>query len=175
MNRFITAHLVSHIDALNQFIGKSLAWLTLVMVLLVSLIVAMRTFFDTGSIALQESVTYLHALVFLLCLAYNVQQGGHVRVDVFYSRFNKPQKAWVDALGSICFLLPFALFLLIVSLNFVAKSWEISETSPDPGGLPFVYVLKTLIPIAGLLLAIQALAETLRALSTLSWVETKQE
>ncbi|SMF24790.1 TRAP-type mannitol/chloroaromatic compound transport system, small permease component [Alteromonadaceae bacterium Bs31] len=174
MNQSISLYLVSHIDALSQFIGKALAWLTLLMVLLVALVVAMRTFLDKGSIPLQESITYMHAAVFLLCLGYNVQQGAHVRVDVFYGRFNKSQKAWVDAIGAVCFLLPFALFLMLSSLQFVANAWQISETSADPGGLPFVYALKTLIPLAGLLLALQALAEVLRALHTLCWADNSE-
>lgn len=160
--------LVTGLNTINLVVGRSLAWLTLVMVLLVAAIVGLRLL-NVGSIALQESVTYLHATVLMLCLGYNLQKGGHVRVDVFYCRFNPVQKAWVDALGSVALLLPFCIFLTWVSLAFVAKSWSIHETSPDPGGLPFVYLLKTLIPLSGLLLAIQGLSEVVRNLARLTW------
>ncbi len=145
------------------------------MVLLVATIVFMRTLLGVGSIALQESVTYLHATVLMLCLGFNLQQGGHVRVDVFYGRFNRVQKAWVDTLGSVLFLLPFALFLTLVSLDFVVKAWAIGETSADPGGLPLVFALKTLIPISGCLLALQAVSEALRALCTLCWKQANEQ
>jgi len=162
-------HLITRIDRCSTVVGHSLAWLTLAMVLLVSVIVALRSLFGIGSVALQETVTYLHVCVFLLCLGYNLREGGHVRVDVFYSRFNAQQKAWVNALGGVCFLLPFALFLTFGCLQFVLDAWNIRETSADPGGLPLVFLLKTLIPIGGLLLAFQALAEVLRALLAITW------
>lgn len=169
-----TAHPVARtvrcLDTLNRRVGQLLAWLTLAMVVLVATVVLMRTVVGTGSIALQESITYLHATVLMLCLGYNLQQGAHVRVDVFYGRFNTAQKAWIDALGSILFLLPFALFLTWVSLPFAANAWKIHETSADPGGLPLVFLLKTLIPMSGLLLTVQALSETLRALFTLTFI-----
>ncbi len=161
--------MVALIDNINLGVGRTLAWLTLLMVLLVALVVLMRTFFGVGSIALQESVTYLHATVLMLCLGYNLQQGGHVRVDVFYGRLPAVRKAWVNALGSVVFLLPFALFLVFASINFVTKSWAIGETSADPGGLPVVYLLKTLIPLSGILLALQAVSEIFRSLIKITW------
>ena len=162
---------IQRIDSLSIAVGQSIAWLTVIMVVLVALIVCLRTFFNVGSIALQESVTYLHATVLMLCLGYNLQQGGHVRVDVFYCRFNRVQKSWVNAVGGIVFLAPFALFLFFVSIDFVANAWAIKETSANPGGLALVFVLKTLIPIGGLLLALQALSDILRALLALSFAD----
>ncbi|WP_188152245.1 TRAP transporter small permease subunit [Teredinibacter waterburyi] len=165
----------SGVDRFSAALGNTLSWLTLLMVILVAGIVIARALFNVGSIAVQESVTYLHAIVLTLCLAYNLQQGGHVRVDVFYGRFRREQKAWVDAVGSIVFLIPFALFLLLASWRFVAHSWLIRETSADPGGLPFVFVLKTLMPLAGVLLALQALSEVARNLLIISWRNTMAE
>lgn len=164
-----TARTIQCLDTLNRCVGQLLAWLTLAMVVLVATVVLMRTLVGVGSIALQESITYLHATVLMLCLGYNLQQSAHVRVDVFYARFNSVQKAWVDALGSILFLLPFSLFLTWISLPFAINAWKIHETSADPGGLPLVFLLKTLIPVSGLLLSAQALSETLRALYTLTY------
>jgi len=158
-----------YLDTVSQYTGQALSWLTLIMVVLTATIVSMRSFIGWGSIALQESVSYLHATVLMLCLGYNLQQNAHVRVDVFYGRLGPVGKAWIDAIGSIVFLLPFAIFLIVVSVPFVKEAWVIKETSADPGGLPFVYLLKTLIPVSALLLALQAVSEAIRALLTLTF------
>lgn len=157
------------LDRVSQTIGRLLAWLSLAMVTATVLIILLRTLAGTGAVALQESVSYMHATVFMLCLGYNLQQGGHVRVDVFYSRFSSEQKAWVNALGGVLFLVPFAVFLTGVSIDFVVSAWIIGETSPDPGGLPFVYLLKTLLPLAGVLLALQAVSETVKSIVAITW------
>lgn len=149
------------IDSLNDVIGRYLSWLTLVMAILVVVVVATRSLFDAGSTALQESVTYLHATLFMLCLAYTAKEGGHVRVDIFYRRFSTPNKAWVNAVGALIFLLPFSLFLLFISAHFVIESWSIQEGSINPGGINAVFLLKTLLPLAGILLGLHALSELL--------------
>lgn len=139
------------------------------MVTVVSAVVLVRAALDTGSVAAQELVTYLHAALFMLCLAYTLKEDGHVRVDVFYRRMNKTNRAWINALGAVLFLLPFSLFLLFISWDFVTRSWEIGETSSDAGGLAVVYALKSLIPLAAVLLALQALGEIVRNLLVLTW------
>ncbi|WP_019602575.1 TRAP transporter small permease subunit [Teredinibacter turnerae] len=161
--------LAQQLDKLSHAIGTTLSWLTLAMVLLVALIVILRSLLGIGSIALQESVVYLHATVLSLCLGFNVLHDKHVRVDVFYNRFTTQQKAWIDALGGVVFLLPFALFLAFVSLEFTLNAWQIRETSADPGGLPLVFVLKTLLPLAGVLLAVQAFSNVAKAVIRITW------
>ena len=159
------------LEAINEIIGRSLAWLTAVMAVVVFAIVALRTFSNLGSIAVQESVTYMHAMVFMLCLAYTAKHGGHVRVDIVYRKLNREQQAWINALGGILFLLPFALFMLFISWEFTLQSWRIGENSMNTGGIPALFLLKTLVPLAGLLLAIQALADILRSLITITFRE----
>ncbi|MGB1581882.1 MAG: TRAP transporter small permease subunit, partial [Nevskiales bacterium] len=132
-------------------------------VLIYFAVVVLRYFFNFGSIALQESVTYLHAMVFMLAAAYTLQNDGHVRVDIFYGRWPALRRAWVDMLGSLLLLLPFALSLMAFSWAYVGASWAQLETSAEPGGLPFVYLLKTLILIMGAQLALQAIAQALKA------------
>lgn len=155
------------IDRLNAGLGRGVAWCTLAMVLIYFAIVVLRYLFDFGSIALQESVTYLHALVFMGAAAYTLQRDGHVRVDIFYSRWPARRKALIDLLGSLLLLLPFALCLTLFSWNYVGASWARLETSAEPGGLPFVYLLKTLILVMGGQLLLQAIAQALKALQTL--------
>ncbi|WOD08893.1 TRAP transporter small permease subunit [Marinomonas sp. GJ51-6] len=151
--------LVCSAEAVSHYTGRCVAWLTLLMMLLTCLIVLLRYGFGIGSIALQESVLYLHALVFMLGAAYTLKDDEHVRVDVFYRDFSATKKAWVNILGGIFFLLPFTIYTMYLSLDYVSASWRVLETSPEPGGLPFVYLLKTLIPIMMVCLIIQGLAD----------------
>lgn len=151
--------LVCSAEAVSHYTGRCVAWLTLFMMLLTCLIVLLRYGFGIGSIALQESVLYLHALVFMLGAAYTLKDDEHVRVDVFYRDFSATKKAWVNILGGIFFLLPFTIYTTYLSLDYVSASWRVLETSPEPGGLPFVYLLKTLIPIMMICLIVQGLAD----------------
>ena len=150
------------IDRFTDLLGRATAWLVLVMVMATSLIVLLRYGFDLGSIALQESITYMHAAVFMLAAGYTLQQGGHVRVDVFYRRFSPRNKAWVDSLGSLVLLLPFCVFLFGVSWDFVGRSWGIMEASGESDGLPLVYLLKSLLLLLALTLGLQGVGELLR-------------
>ena len=150
------------IDSLTERLGRLLAWLIPLMMLGTTSVVVMRYGFGQGMTALQESVSYLHGTVFMLGAAYTLKHGGHVRVDIFYRRFSPRTKAWVDSIGSIVFLLPLCGLILITSWDFTLNAWAIHETSVEPGGLPFVYLLKTLLPLMAINLAMQGFAELLR-------------
>ncbi|WP_232305580.1 TRAP transporter small permease subunit [Gilvimarinus polysaccharolyticus] len=156
------------LDAITEFTGRATAWLTLIMVIATVAVVVLRRLFDTGSIGLQESVTYMHAAVFLLGAGYALKHGAQVRVDVFYRRFTRRTQAWVDAIGTLVFTLPFAIFVGWISLDFVAGSWHVTERSTDAGGLAYVYLLKSLVLVFAVSLTLAALAELLRA----SWMLT---
>ncbi|MFL0811008.1 MAG: TRAP transporter small permease subunit [Agarilytica sp.] len=134
-------------------------------------IVVTRGLFNVGSIAVQEVVTYLHAALFLLCIAYTAQKDGHVRVDVLYRDMSPNAKAWVNACGAVLLLLPFAIFITLTSWRFVTDSWGMMEGSSNPGGLPLVFLLKTLIPVAGILMGIRAVSEVLRQLYQISFIQ----
>jgi TRAP-type mannitol/chloroaromatic compound transport system permease small subunit len=161
------ARLANGIDRGVDALGRALSWLTLVLVVLAFGLVLARYALGIGSIAGQEAVLWLHSLVFLLGAAYALRHGQHVRVDLFYQRFSPRGKAWADLLGTLTFLLPFCAFMLWVSLDYVAASWSQHEASREPGGLPGVFVLKTLIPVAAALLALQGASLALRALLAL--------
>jgi TRAP-type mannitol/chloroaromatic compound transport system permease small subunit len=113
------------LDRLAEKTGRLLAWLTLAMVLITFAVVVLRKLFETGSIAMQESVSYLHAAVFMLAAAYTLKQDGHVRVDIFYQKFSPRTRAWVDLLGTLLLLFPVCLYMLFSSLEYVAASWSI--------------------------------------------------
>lgn len=155
------------IDRLTELSGRFLLWLTVIMMVLLCLVVLLRYVFEVGAIGLQESVTYLHATVFMLGAAFTLKRGGHVRVDIFYRNFSPRGKAWVNALGGIVFLLPLCIYIFVISWGFVAQSWEIGEVSTEPGGIPAVFALKTLILVMAGNLALQGIAEILRSTLTL--------
>jgi TRAP-type mannitol/chloroaromatic compound transport system permease small subunit len=165
---------LSYIDAFSEMSGRLVAWLTILMMIITCTIVVLRYGFSIGSIAMQESIGYLHATVFLLAMAFTLRRDGHVRVDIFYREFNHRQKAWVNALGSLVFLLPICGFMLITSWDFVANAWAVKEGSPNANGLPLVYLLKSLIPLAAILLALQGIAEVIRSVLTLTGPEAEQ-
>lgn len=155
--------LVQRIDAFTERSGKLLAWLALGMALVTTFIVILRYGFNIGSIPAQESVTYMHGALFLLGAAYALKHGAHVRVDIFYRNYRPRTRAWVDSLGGIVFLLPLCVFIITSSWDYMAESWAMRESSPEPGGIPAVYLLKTIIPLGAINLAVQGVAEVLRA------------
>ena len=158
-----TANRLTHaIDYFTDLIGRTVSWLTIAMVITMLTVVVTRYFLQIGSIALQESVTYLHAAVFLLGIGYTLQHGGHVRVDIFYRNFSVKRKAVVDLVGGILFLLPVSGLIFYASWDYVMASWAIGETSAENNGLPFVYVLKTLMLLMPATLLLQGIAEILK-------------
>ncbi|HIG42159.1 MAG TPA: TRAP transporter small permease subunit [Gammaproteobacteria bacterium] len=137
------------------------------MMLLTCIVVAARYLFNVGATSIQETVIYLHGIVFMLGIAYTLRQSGHVSVDIVYQRLSLKTRAVVNLFGTLVFLFPVAIFLIWTSLDYVSFSWSLKEGSPEPGGLPFVYLLKTLIPVMAILLLLQGIAELLRNLETL--------
>ena len=154
----------------SEFTGTVIAWLTLTMVLVTFIVVVLRYAFDLGWISMQESVTWMHAAVFMLGAAYTLKRDEHVRVDIFYRGMSVRRKAIVDLLGTLIFLLPMAVFLAIASWDYVYTSWVIREASREAGGLPypFVPILKSLIPATAGMLILQGIANLIRAILTLT-------
>lgn len=163
------ARLLAQLERANILIGRAVAWLTLVMVVVTFTVVVLRYLFDIGWIWLQESVTWMHAAVFMLGAGYTLARDEHVRVDVFYREASPRRRAATDLLGTLLCLIPVALFLAWGSLDYVAASWDIGESSREAGGLPFpvVPLVKSLIPVTALLLLVQAVVLGLRSLATL--------
>lgn len=151
------------IDRATAAIGRAAAWCCLYAVLAEFVVVFMRYALGIGSIKLQESVLYAHAGLFMLAAAWTLQVDGHVRVDIFYAAVRPRTRALVDLLGALLFLLPFAAMLAVLCVPYVERSWAILERSPEESGLPFVYLLKTLIPLFALLIGLQGVAQAIRA------------
>ena len=159
--------LINTIDRITNIVGKVVSWLTIMMVAAVVIVVITRYFLQVGSIALQELVTYLHATVFLLGIAYTLKQDGHVRVDIFYRQFSGRQRALVNFFGGAFFLIPVSVLIFYSSWDYVLASWAIGETSAENNGLPFIYLLKTLMILMPATMLLQGVAEILKSLLVL--------
>ena len=156
--------IVSFIENIVAWSGRLVSWLTLMMVIVTFIVVVLRYVFDVGWIALQESITYMHAMVFLIGAAYTMQQEAHVRVDILYSKLSTKNRAWIDLLGSLFLLMPMMIFIAWVSYEYILNSWNVMESSREAGGLPGVYLLKSLILVMAALLILQAVVQILHSL-----------
>ena len=157
-------NIINSIDIINENVGRAASWLVLAMVLLICYDVTMRYSFHQGSVALQELEWHLFALIFLLGSAYTLKHNNHVRVDILYQSqyLSNKHRAMINILGIILFLIPFCVLILITTWPFVENAYYYLEGSPDPGGLPYRYLLKGSILVAFTLLILQGVAELLR-------------
>jgi TRAP-type mannitol/chloroaromatic compound transport system permease small subunit len=158
------------IDSVSEWTGRAIAWLVMVMVLVIVYDIGMRYLFHIGSVTLQELEWHLFSLVFLFGAAYTLKHDGHVRVDIIYqSRWmNDRRRAYVDLFGTLLLLIPFCVLIIVSSGAFVGNSFAIGEGSPDPGGLPYRFLLKAAIPIGFALLILQGIAQMIHALVTIT-------
>lgn len=146
------------VDLAIEWLGRATAWLTLLLVLMVAFDVGARYLFRVSWVSQQELEWHLLAVIALISASYTLQQGEHVRVDVFYQHYSERVKRWLDVILPLAVVVPVAGFIAIVSLKFVAMSYSIGEGSPDPGGLPARWALKAFVPLGFALVALQGLA-----------------
>ncbi len=155
------------IDTANEKIGRAVAWLAMAMVAVQFVVVVMRYVFGLGSIMMQESVTYMHAVLFMAGAGYTLLHGGHVRIDVFYANASAKRKALVDLAGVALFLVPFCVLIWWYSWPYVANSWKVFEGSKETSGIQAVFLLKSVILLFAALVLAQGLSMALRALLVL--------
>ena len=165
--------LSSSIDKYTRFLGLCAGCLVIAMIILIVMIILSRYVFGLSSTKLSESITYLHAILFLFAAPMTLANNGHVRIDLFYAQCSEKYKAWVNLIGSYVFLIPLCLMIFITSAPYVRNSWAILEKSFESNGLPFVFLLKTLIPVFATILLIQAIALICTSLLTLLSLEEK--
>lgn len=158
-----------YIERLFNRFGDCLGWLSSVLfiLLLANVVydVIMRYVFNDVSIAFQEMEWHLFSAVFLLGIPYALKAGGHVRVDLFYERLSHRAQAMIDLLGTLIFLLPFCLLVAWFGIDFAKESYALGETSGDPGGLPYRWVIKALIPLSFLFMAVSGIGLVLHSLN----------
>ncbi len=169
--------IIKFIDAFSEWTGRIISWLVMVMVLVIVFDVAMRYLLQSGSVALQELEWHLFALVFMLGAGYTLKHDAHVRVDIFYQShwMNDVRRAWVNLFGALFLLLPFCILIIVSAWPFVMNSYNVAEGSPDPGGLPFRFLLKAVIPVAFFLLSLQGLALLLTSLRVIIGKTSNQQ
>jgi TRAP-type mannitol/chloroaromatic compound transport system permease small subunit len=155
-------NLLKQLEIISESIGKTVSYLLLIMTLITVIVVIARYLFNFGSIAMQDAIVYLHATVVILAMGYSLQTNAHVRVDIFYQKLNEKQKAIIEIFGTLFFLLPFCVFTFLVSLPYVQRSWAMGEKSAEAGGIPAVFLLKTLLIALVIVLVFQAVIELIR-------------
>ncbi|MEQ9450285.1 MAG: TRAP transporter small permease subunit [Pseudomonadales bacterium] len=156
--------LLNSLDQITVYLARAVKWLALLMVVVTLVIVLLRYLFNIGAIPLQESVMYMHGILFLIGIPYGLRQNTHVRVDIFYAHRLSRWQREINLCGHILFLLPLSLFIVYSSWPYTLASWRVLEGSPEVGGLPAIFLLKSLIPLTGVLLASQGLVEIIRLL-----------
>jgi len=162
------------IEQLNEGLGRSLAWLVPVMATLQFGLVIAESVFDTSSIAAKDAVGYLHALIFLAGGGYALRHDAHVRVDILYRHWSPHTRARIDLAGTVFLLVPLFTTILAYSWPYVASSWaQLEGWRASSDGLPWVFVLKTFIPLGSVLMLLQGLALAIRSLATLSRAATQ--
>jgi TRAP-type mannitol/chloroaromatic compound transport system permease small subunit len=161
------------IDRANERIGVTVAWLALLTVLVEFAVVLMRYVFGVGSVKMQESIVYMHAIGFMVAAGYTLLHNGHVRCDIFYASATPRRQALIDLIGVIVFLLPTCALIAWVAWPYVANAWAVREGSPEGRlGIPGVYLLKSVILVFAGLLALQGVAMAIHAALRLAQVES---
>lgn len=163
------------IDTINCWVGRFVAWATGVVVVVVFVDVVMRYLFNMSFVFTQELEWHLFAFIFLMGAGYTLFKDGHVRVDIIYQRLSPKGKAWVNFIGVLLFLLPGSYMIIVTSWKFVVNSWSIMEGSPDPGGIPYRYILKACIPAGFTLIALQGISLGIKSFLTICGKEIEKE
>lgn len=163
------------IDTLNGWVGRAVAWVTFLVVLVVFVDVVMRYAFKKSFVFTQELEWHLFAFIFLMGAGYTLLKDGHVRVDIFYQNFSKKVKAWINFLGVIFFLIPGCYLIIRTSALFVYNSWSIMEGSPDPGGIPYRFIIKGAIPVGFVLILLQGISLGIKSFLTIMGIDIEEK
>ncbi|MCB2193866.1 MAG: TRAP transporter small permease subunit [Deltaproteobacteria bacterium] len=151
------------IDKINQVVGRFVSWITTLLVLVVFVDVVMRYVFNISFVFTQELEWHLFAFIFLMGAGYTLLHDGHVRVDIIYQRLGSKAQAWINFIGCLLFLFPGCFLIIYTSMGFVENSFAILEGSPDPGGIPLRFILKSMIPLGFTLVWLQGISLFLKS------------
>tara|TARA_B100001996_G_scaffold112598_1_gene85257 strand:- start:679 stop:1179 length:501 start_codon:yes stop_codon:yes gene_type:complete len=157
----------SLIDQIIDIVSIFLIYILLLMIGLIILTIFLRYFFSIGSIAIQELIMYFHASIFMLGISYTYKENSHVKIDIFYNKLSKKNKIILSLIGDVLLIIPVAVFIILISFDMVSSSWNILEGSSEAGGLNLVFILKSLIPLSGFLILLQALSVLFKNLKVL--------
>lgn len=155
------------IDTLNTWVGRVVAWSTALVVVVVFVDVVMRYALNISFVFTQELEWHLFAFIFLIGAGCTLLRDGHVRVDIIYQQCGPKAQAWINLIGVIIFLIPGCYMVISTSINFVQAAFAVMEGSPDPGGIPYRYILKACIPVGFTLVLLQGLSMGIKAFFTI--------
>jgi len=150
------------IDYITERMSNFLIIAVLLMIALIFFSIVFRFLFNISSIAIQELVMYLHAFVFLFGLSYAIKKNTHIKIDIIYSKLSKRYKTLVSIIGLFFFIIPTSVFIIYISQDMVGQSWLILEGSSEANGLDLVFILKSFIPLMGLLIFLQSISEIIK-------------
>ena len=163
------------IDHFNDTVGRTVAWFALAMVIVQFMVVVLRYVFGVGSIFMQESIVYMHGILFMLGAAYTLLHDGHVRIDIFYRETSEQRKALVNLIGTPILLIPICTVIFLYSWPYVASSWRVFEGSKETSGIQGVFLLKTIVLVFAVMLALQGLSLAIRSLLVLTGCKSGRE
>ncbi|WP_271765191.1 TRAP transporter small permease subunit [Aquimarina algiphila] len=159
--------IINFLDKIGEKIGVLVSWIAALLAVVIGLDVIARYIFKFTYVWIIEIEIYLFGMLFLLASGYTFKYGKHVRVDVFYNKLSKKGKAWVDLLGGAFLLIPWCYVVIVSSWYYGLSSFMIGESSPQPGGLPALYVLKFCITLGFVFLSLQGLSNMLKSIQTI--------
>lgn len=160
--------IIEFLEGLSKKIGGLISWIAVLLALVIGVDVVIRYIFQFSYVWITEIEIYLFGMLFLLASGYTFAYGKHVRVDVFYAKFSPKIKAWIDLIGGICFLIPWCYVVIVSSWYYAQASFLMDEGSPQPGGLPAIYILKFCLSLGFSLLLLQGITEILKSIQTLT-------
>lgn len=163
------------VDTINEWVGRGTAWVSLALVTVVFIDVVMRYAFNRSFVFVQELEWHIFAFIFLIGAGYTLLHDGHVRVDIFYQRLGPKGKAWINLAGVLIFLIPGCLMIITTSWHFASRAFAVGEGSPDPGGIPYRFIVKSLIPVGFSLLLAQGISMGLHSLLQILGIEKTEE
>ena len=163
------------IDNINEWVGRATAWVTLGLVLVVFTDVVMRDLFNTSFVFTQELEWHLFGFIFLIGAGYTLLHDGHVRVDIIYQRQGLKGRAWINLCGVLLFLIPGCVMVITTSWQFAANSFSMLEGSPDPGGIPYRFIIKGCIPVGFTLLLLQGISLGMHSFMQILGIEKSEE
>lgn len=159
--------IAAKIDACNEWVGRLVSWVVVLLVAVVFIDVVMRYAANTSFVFTQELEWHLFGFIFLMGAGYTLLYDQHVRVDVVYQRLSERGQAWINVLGCLFFLFPGAILIIYTSFGFAREAFVFMEGSPDPGGIPFRFIIKSCVPLGFLLLLFQGVSMFIRNLGIL--------
>jgi len=166
--RYALHQVSAWLTLVNTVVGRIAAWLVLYMVLMQLVVVIMRYVFAFGSVQMQESIWYMHGLLFMLGAGYTLAKDRHVRLDIFYREARRRTKARINLFGSLVFIMPFCIVVFDFATPLVRRSWAVREGSLETLGMPYLYLLKSVILVFCIIVAVEGVSLALRSIIALT-------